>query len=425
MRIASSLLAVPVLFASASSLAQPVTLPWSLQTQPAVAGTNTIQDVAIWVHPRVPANSLLLTADTQNGLLTYGLDGGAQQLYAADGIVSSVDVHEGFPLGTTSQSLVVTANPSLNGLVAYVIDPTTLTLRRVSSVMDQAHGYNTVRLYRSPNTGSFFAFAGGQDGTLRQLQLQAVSDGGVEATPVRDFGNVGTGLAGAVADDLAGALYVTRAGQGIFRFAAEPDAGISGTRVVDPSLLSAQAGRLALYSASSTDGYLLVADTGASAFDVFDRRSLASLGSFRLDQDGGVDAVDAPRALAVYSGPLGSVFPEGLFVAHDAIHAPADNLKLVSWGAVARAFSPPLRIASQVPPADGGVPGDGGVGDGGVDGGSGGTTQPGGNGPVGGFPSVPHDDGNGCACGTTSVPGATLLALLAMAVWGRRRTRQS
>ncbi|MBJ6761758.1 phytase [Myxococcaceae bacterium JPH2] len=419
MRIPSSLLAVPVLFASASSLAQPVTLPWSLQTQPAVTGTNTIQDVAIWVNPSVPANSLLLTADTQNGLLTYGLDGGAQQVYAAEGIVSSVDVHEGFPLGTTSQSLVVTANPSLNGLVAYVIDPATRTLRRVSPVMDQAHGYNTVRLYRSPNTGSFFAFAGAQDGTLRQLQLQAVSDGGVEATPVRDFGNVGTGVAGAVADDLAGALYVTRSGQGIFRFAAEPDAGTAGMRVVDPALLSAQAGRLALYSASSTDGYLLVADTGAGTFDVFDRRSLASVGSFRLDQDGGVDAVDSPRALAVYPGALGSVFPEGLFVAHDAIHAPADNLKLVSWGTVARAFSPPLRIATQLPP------GDGGVGDGGVDGGTGGTTQPGGNGPVGGFPSVPRDEGSGCSCGTTSVPGATLLALLAMALWGRSRARRS
>jgi 3-phytase len=407
-------LALTVLLASGAVLAQSVSTVWTQQTEPGPrSGTSTVQDVAVWVNPARAANSVLLTADNQNGLVTFAMDGGqVEQRLSSEGITTSVDVHDGFVLGNVAQPLVVSANPTLNGLVAYVVDPVSLKLRPVSTTLDQGFNFSTVRLYQSPTTGLFYAFAGtaGTSGVLRQLELTG-SDGGVSATLVRSF-NVSGGVAGAVADDSAAVLYVTQAGQGIFRFGAEPDGGTTGTQVtpVGVGTLSAQVGRLALYALASGEGYLLAADTGNSTFAVFDRRTNTSLGSFSVVQDGGTDSVDAPRGLAVVSGAV-PPFSEGLFVAHDSNHLPADNLKLVSWGNVARAFSPPLRIGSQVA-TDAGTGGDAGVDGGGI------IIDPGDG--TGGIGTPPKDEG-GCSCATTSVPAVTMFGVLALVLLGRRR----
>ena len=107
---------------------------------------------------------------------------------------------------------------------------------------------------------------------------------------------------------------------------------------------------------------------------------------------------------------MGPDFSSGLFVAHDSLNTPAENLKLAPWASVANAFNPPLRVDTQQ--VDAGT--DGGTG--GTDAGTG-TGQP--PPPAGDGGDV--DDGNGCSCATASVPASALLGLLALALAGRRR----
>ncbi|WP_158617128.1 myxosortase-dependent phytase-like phosphatase [Corallococcus exercitus] len=414
-----SLPALTAVLVSTAAGAQtaPVQAPYTLQTQPgARSGGGTVNDVALWVNPANPSASRLITADQNNGLFTYALDGGELQA-VTEGTSSSVDVLGGFPLaGGTSAALVLSASPTLQGLVPYVMDATAdgggLTrLSPTVAPLDVGVTYGTVRMARGVD-GTIQAFGGLAAGGIRQFALTP-TDGGVTATPLRDI-PAGTVL-GLAVDPAYRALYVAQQGQGLYRYGSDADAGITGTQVVglgDGGLTSV--GRIALYEASGTDGYVVASDPNANTFVVFDRRTLGRVGSFQLVQDGGTDAVEQSRGLVAFSGALGTAFPEGLFVAHDGMSSSTlgDNVKLTSWGNVARAFSPPLIIAQQQ--ADAGT--DGGTGQ---DGGGGGVIKPGDQNPIGSGGGT--DDDSGCGCTSTSVPAVATLGLLAMALLGRRR----
>ncbi|MBZ4416742.1 phytase [Myxococcus sp. RHST-1-4] len=411
-----TLLALVALLSGAAASAQPATVAPLRETTPqASASGGAVEDVALWVNPADAGASLLLTAQGSAGLITFGVDGQQVDAELADGPTVSVSARDDFPLGGGNRTLVVTANSNFNGLTAYRVDPggADRVLRIGAPGAFAAGPFTAVALYRA-SSGSFYAFAGSQNGRLEQFELTG-ADGGVTATPVRVLRTTGGAIEGIAADEETGLLFVTEAGQGLWRYSAVPDGGTDRTQVsaLGGGQLSLTVGRVALYPASNGEGYLLVADTGADAFAVFERRSQAFIGTFRMVQDGGIDSVEAPAALAVSPRPVGPDFPEGLFAGHDGTNSPSpENLKLASWGAVARAFDPALRIeTSQV--TDGGA--DGGA-DAGAD--SGPPVRPPPNPPISGNGG---DEGGGCSCATASVPASAVLALLALALAGRRR----
>jgi 3-phytase len=135
-------------------------------------------------------------------------------------------------------------------------------------------------------------------------------------------------------------------------------------------------------------------------------------------QDGGIDAVSAPRHIAVTHRNLEALFPKGLLAVHDGANDVNENVKLVQWQKVAEAFSPPLVVETDTP---GGADGGTGAPDAGRDAGSGG----GGGGnvpPTGPGGSIPNDDGgSGCSCSSASVPGLVLFVLAGALLRSRRR----
>ena len=412
-----TLLALVALLSGAAVSAQPVTVAPTLETQPNPATTaGELQDVALWVNPADAGASLLITAynNVNAGLVTFGVDGRQLETELPDGPTLGVAVRDGFPLAGGSRTLVVTANTNFNGLAAYVVDAqgADRLVRIGPAGFLSGTAFSTVALYRSTATGRFYVFAGSQGGLLQQFELSG-EDGGVTATAVRTLLTGGGAVAGVVADEDTGLLFVTEQGQGLWRYSAEPDGGQGRQQVaaVGGGQLGTSVGRVSLYRARNGEGYLLVADTTADAFAVFERRSQAFVGAFQLVADGGIDRVEDPVALAVSSRPVGPDFPDGVFVAHDALDTP-DNLKLAPWSSVARAFSPALRIDT-LQDSDGGT-------DGGSDGGDAGPgasppPRPGNPGTI--------NDGEGCGCGSASVPASALLGLLALALTGRRRKR--
>jgi 3-phytase len=275
----------------------------------------------------------------------------------------------------------------------------------------------SVAVYRSAANGQFYAFAADSGGTVQQFELRANTTGGVEGTAVRSF-EVGGAVSGLVADESQGVLFVAQQSQGIWRYSAEANGGTARTAVATAGQggLASPLGGLALYSLSGSGGYLLAASPSGDNVVVYGQRPPHTpLGSFRVitNATGNIDEVSGTRSLEASSRALGTLFPAGAVLVHDALNSPAQNHKALSWSNVAAAFNPPLAVSSVDGGSDGGVM-DGGTTDGGT-GRDGGTTT----GPGGG--TIDPDPESGCGCATASVSGTVLFVLLGLALRGRRR----
>lgn len=260
--------------------------------------------------------------------------------------MSAVAVRDGFPLSGVQQTLVVAASINFNGLAAYTVDPDRADrVERIGAAgFLTGTQFSAVALYQNEDSGRFYVFAGTSTGVLRQYEL-AGDTGSVTATLVRTLTTTGP-IAGLAVDEASDSLFVTQQGQGLWRYPAAADAGVTGQQlsIQGSGGLSANVGRVALYRARNGEGYILVADTGADAFAVYERRARTLVGSFRLaDEDGGVIRANDPVALAVTASSLGTTYPDGLFVGSDAFSNPQRFL-YARWPAVAEAFDPALRI---------------------------------------------------------------------------------
>jgi 3-phytase len=421
------LLALAVLLLGLPGLAQQaVQVQPTVETRPVVFSGTAIQGAALWVHPTDPGNSLLLAAEGQNGLFVYQLDG-TQRAQLSQGGALGVDVQENFRVGGITQQLVVVASQSLQSLVAYVVDPTTLEVRGagLANITTQGFNPNSVALYASPTSGRFFAFAGSGTGTVWQFELTAQTDGGATSNLVRTL-NVGGPVVGLAVDDAQGTLYVVEQNVGIWQYGAEPTAADARTSVdvVTGGGLAAPLGAVALYAPSRSGGYLLAVSGGANAVRIYDRTPSAHTfrGSFTVVANGAIDSVENPRHLVVSNRALGTRFPVGVVAVQDGLNAAEnENFKLIPWTALSAQFTPNLLVdtSDAQPVTDGGMP-DGG----GADGGGGGTPP---IGPPGGAPgSSPegYEYGNSsCNCASASWPGTVLFVLAGVLLLSRRRRR--
>ncbi|NMO13714.1 phytase [Pyxidicoccus fallax] len=417
------LLALVALLTGSAVSAQPIepveVLPTG-ETQPqAAAVAGALRDVALWVTPDGGSDGLVLTAygDFNAGLTTFGLDGTRVDL-EADGPSYAVAVHDGFPLGNDTVTLVLSALEG--GVVAYrLAEQGADRVQRIGPVtFDPATtfgGQQSLALYRDPGSGRFHLFKAGIR-YIEQFELSG-QGGAVSATRVRivDTGTTSPTISGLVVDEQSGRLFAMLVGEGLWRYGIAPDAGSEGKQVAwqgDGGRLGSTLGRLALYRAGTTaEGYLLAADPARSAYNVFERSSEVYVGSFAVveNPDENLAGARNPLAVAVVSRTVGTDFQGGILVAHNAQGAP-ENLLVMPWGAVADAFDPPLRGSTGQ--ADGGT-NDGGTDAGAFDAGP----------PVSppGKPPVSSNGGDGCSCAAASVPASALFALLALALTGRRR----
>jgi len=383
---------------------------------PAITG-GTLQDAVLWVNPGGSASSLLLTAydNANSGLITFGADGRQLEAELSDGPMAAVAVHDDFLLSGVQATLAVAASVNFNGLAAYTVDPgrADRVVRVGPAGFLVGRQFSAVALYQSQDSGRFFLFAGSPDGFLQQYELSG-DTGAVTATPVRTLRTSGP-VVGLVVDAESRSLFVTQQGQGLWRYGTEVEDDGNGQQlaVQGSTQLSSNVGRVGLYRARNGEGYILVADPGANAFAVFERRARTFVGTFQMATDAGVISANAPLALAVAAQPVGNLYPDGLFAGSDAFSNP-QNLKLASWASVADAFDPALRVDTRAG-MDGGTGGgaDGGANDGGgIIGGPGPQPPPGGELPP---------DGGACSCASASVPSTALMALLALVRVVRRR----
>ena len=327
----------------------PASVLASVETDPVPSKGDAADDIAVWIHPSDSTRSLVIGTDKLGGIAVYNLNG-KQLQYRADGQINNVDLRYNFSLGSELISLVVASNVGKRGVSIYKIDEAAQQLVPLLHSPDLGINVYGLCMYRG-SSAQYFFLTEAETGVVQQWRVDG-STGTISLSMTRVF-DVGSQAEGCVADDEHAHLYIAEEDVGIWRYDARPDANESGALIDSTGSsgkLVADVEGLAIYYAPDGKGYLLASSQGNSTYTVYDRQTGAHRGTFKIVAGNGIDATEETDGIDVTNFPLGTAFPQGLFVAQDGKNNTTgrsvanQNFKLVPWQSIANAFSPPLLI---------------------------------------------------------------------------------
>ncbi len=318
----------------------------TVETEPVLDHGDAADDPAIWIHPRDPAKSLIIGAQKKRGIEVYNL-GGKRMQVLADGRTNNVDVRQGVELGGKRRDVVAGSNRDAKTLTLYEVDATGRLADAVAAPIPTGFGdpYGLC-MYHSAKSGKLYVFVNDPDkGDFRQWEIEAVGNK-LGGRLVREF-TVGTQAEGCVADDETGALYIAEEDVGLWRYGAEPDAGVE-RRQLDSSAegghLQADSEGVAIFRGKDGTGFVVLSNQGADNYAVYRREgdnAFVGLFSIVANDELGIDGASETDGLDVTSTPLGRNFPQGLVVVQDGRNitpTETQNFKLVPWERVAAAL---------------------------------------------------------------------------------------
>ena len=307
----------------------------TVETEPMKTSGDSADDTTLWVNPSDPSASVIIGTNKQRGLVVYDLAGKELQ-FLPDGRMNNVDHRDGFPLARKNVSIVTASNRSNNSIAIYTVNPETRRLENVA-----ARRIRTVEAYGAcmyhGRGGKFYYFVTSKQGVVEQYELFEDGKGRVDARRVRQI-KVGTQLEGCVADDELGNLYIGEELVGIWKYKAEPDAGLERTRVdgvgAGGNLVPDVEG-LTIANEKDGKGYLIASSQGNNSFVIYRREDAnAFVKTFRIVA-GKIDAVSETDGIHVTTAALGPQFPNGVFIAQDGMDDKGkQNFKLVPWDAI-------------------------------------------------------------------------------------------
>jgi 3-phytase len=290
--------------------------------------TDDPDDPAIWVNAGDPAHSLIVgtnkVAAPKGALVVFDLDGKIRQTVAGLDRPNNVDIEYGLPLKDGSVDIAVAAERLKGQLRIFKVsaeglaDITSIGNSRVFADRsgEQAAPMG-VSLYKRPRDGAIFAIVapknGPAEGYLGQYRLTDDGEGRVKATFVRYFGVFsGKGEIEAVAvDDELGHVYYADEGDGIHKYAADPEGADAGAQLAHFGREGFRGDRegIAIYTQSGGKGYIVCTDqiSGNAEYHVFRREGepgnphdhTKTLAVFR----GGADETDGIEITSRSLGP--------------------------------------------------------------------------------------------------------------------------
>jgi 3-phytase len=329
-----------------------------IETDP-VLTNNGADDPAIWLHPTEPDSSFFVGTNKlgQGRLELYNLDG-TRFFSTVDGTTyNNVDVMYDYVLNGDTIDLVGACNKPDTSLDFFKIDPETRTLINITGdndvEMSDMYGFS---MYNDICNGIFYAFLTRRtvNGRAYQYELSNTSEGLINIELVRTINNLPSRTEGMVADPVLGHFYIAEETVGIWKYGARPEDGeerVLMDSVSGPNLTAAIEGLCMYYTGDST-GYLLASSQGADDFQVYDRAGDNEfLGAFEIDDnvEDDVDGVYHADGIDVLSFPLGSMYPNGVFITHDLSNDVGySNYKTVHWNDIADALD--LEVVLDVNP---------------------------------------------------------------------------
>lgn len=305
------------------------------ETDPVDTAADAADDPAIWRNRRDPAASLVIGTDKKAGIHVYDLSG-RRLSFTPAARLNNVDLRE------VGGRVIAAASDRADETQAHVALFTLDTVARKLVPMGrypvgagEAYG---MCLWTRARDKALFGFVVMKDGRIDQVSIDVAGATPVVRT-VRSM-KVGTQAEGCVVDDRTGLLYVAEEDVGLWRFAADPAAPVTGTAVakVDGTTLVADAEGLALAPSGRTGGYLVASSQGDNAYSLYRLPDVTYAGRFRIG-GGAIDGTSETDGIELIVGDFGPKYPKGLMVAQDGDNAPdTQNFKYVSWADVLTAL---------------------------------------------------------------------------------------
>nr|AAL59320.1 phytase [Bacillus amyloliquefaciens] len=317
------------------------------ETEPVDTAGDAADDPAIWLDPKTPQNSKLITTNKKSGLVVYSLDGKMLHSYNT-GKLNNVDIRYDFPLNGKKVDIAADPNRSegKNAIEIYATDGKNGTLQSITdpdhpiaSAINEVYGFT---LYHSQKTGKYYAMVTGKEGEFEQYELKADKNGYISGKKVRAF-KMNSQTEGMAADDEYSRLYIAEEDEAIWNFSAEPDGGSNGTVFdrADGRHLTPDIEGLTIYYAADGKGYLMASSQGNNSYAIYDRQGKNKyVADFRITDGPETDGTSDTDGIDVLGFGLGREYPFGIFVAQDGENIDHrqkanQNFKIVPWERIA------------------------------------------------------------------------------------------
>ena len=298
-------------------------------------------DPAIWVNKNNPGKSIIFGTDkdeVNGGVYAFDLEGKIIEEKSIKGVSypNNVDVEYDFKLNDSTFTDIMAyterekhqirlfsvpdMTPLDNGGFKVFEDETMVEMKRPMGIS----------LYKNPITGAISAIVSRKNGPTEGYvyQYEFVSDStGVKANLLRKFGKFsGQKEIEAIAvDDALGYVYYSDEGVGIRKYYANPAKGNDEITLFGQNLFKDDIEGIAIATYSGDNGFIIVSNQQAHTFNIFKRSDntfVKELNLGTLETDG----------CDVTTTPLGSKFPNGLFVSmndqQDFFYHALDSLQL-------------------------------------------------------------------------------------------------
>lgn len=320
--------------------ATPVSLIAQSETTPALDRQPSAP--LIWVHPEDAGKSRIYALDEDRGIEAYALSG-ERLLDLPLGRVQAMALLHGFRWGGQTMDLLAVADADQARLLLFEAGPAGLRERPALALETRAE---RICLHRHPITQAEYLFVIDGSGTVFQHQLYA-SRGALAIRLIRSFA-VGGEVEACATDERRGALFLAETDTALWRYDTDPEAALLRTPVDLIAPLGAIESVTGLAVVPGRDGSLLLAiDEAQAKVLVYGADSGTRLGAYGIAAGEDVDGVQEPESLAALAGDLGSGWPNGLLVVHDADNESAGpNFKLLDFGRLLTASGASLVAVS-------------------------------------------------------------------------------
>ena len=325
-------LAIPLLLLFASfgcrSEKEPGRLLPDLTTEPVQYDTD---DPAIWIHPEDPEKSLILGTDkeTDGALYAFDLQGKIANRVGGIHRPNNVDVEYGFAMPGGPVDIAVLTEREHEGIRIFQLPDLTPIDGGGLRVFEGENGDSLrapmgVALYKKPGTDSVYVILsrkfGPPQGYLWQYLLTVAPDSTLQLQLVRKFGAFsGKAEIEAIAvDDELGYVYYADEMAGLRKYYADPARGNEELAFFGQNDFQEDSEGIAILNRGNGEGYLLVSDQQAAAFNVYPRAGAEGdphqhplLKKLWL-------STDETDGCEISGAAFGQVFPRGFFVAMSA-----------------------------------------------------------------------------------------------------------
>jgi 3-phytase len=301
---------------------------------------DAADDMAVWVNATNPEKSILVGSNKKGGVVVFDLEGKELAFYPT-GRINNIDVTYGFPMGKEKIDLVGCTNRTEQSINLFRINPTDGKLEDIAAhkLLVDTNMVKDVYGFCFYHSDKHYLFLNGKNGAVQQFEIIAAPNQKLDLKLVRTI-KFDSQTEGMVADEDYKVLYIGEEDKGIWKVAAEPGGDnkpvlLEKSGEDNPNITFDVEG-LALYKKNG-DGYLLASSQGNFSYAVFERKGTnAYVASFKVEDGPQIDGVEETDGIEVISTPLGSAFPQGMFLAQDGYNydkgkLQRQNFKLVRW----------------------------------------------------------------------------------------------